>query len=83
MNRIKVWLRPVGDATKVQVEGQDNSDWLRQRFQERGFTCSSPRHTPGTDRFVFRAEYTVLADRSAVGELLRTFPEVDLMHAPE
>ena len=83
MSRFKVWLRPVGQATRVQVEGRQNSDWLRARLLRRGFTCSPCESSPGTDRFAFRAGYAAEAEQPAVHELLAGLSDVALMHSPE
>ena len=83
MSRSKVWLRPIGQATKVQAEAKEISDSLRILLQHRGFACTPCMTAPGTERFSFRAGYVAEADRPAVGELLARLPDVMLMNAPE
>ena len=83
MSRFKVWLRPVGQATKVQAEGRQNSDWLRARMVRHGFACTPSESSLGAERFTFRAGHSAGASRPAVHELLAGLPDVTLMHSPE
>ena len=84
MSTFHVWIRPVGEACRVRVDGKENCKWLFARlidmvgFEEcRDLTCSPDGQY--TFNVLFGADLTTLS----LTKLLRGLPQVELMSQPE
>ena len=82
MNRFQVWLRPVGNATKVRVDGKGNADWLREQLLHAGAGCGIGLYVAGTAFVTFLAYHTPHVDSIKLRHIVSTLPEVELMLEP-
>ena len=82
MNRFHVWLRPVGNATKVRVDGQTNADWLREQLLYAGAGCGIGQPIAGTAFATFLAYHTPHVDALKLRDIISKLPEVELMLDP-
>jgi hypothetical protein len=82
MQRFRIWLRPLGDACKVRVDGSANAEWLRRWMEKNGFQLSPSLPVAGTAQVVFQAAFPPQVSQAAVERNLRSMPEVELMHDP-
>ena len=85
MNAFHVWIRSLGNASRVRVEGNDNARWLLGRLsQSFVFKSSEPVRQESSTLFcTFQVPYTSQTSRSSFERLLATIPEVSLMTEPE
>jgi hypothetical protein len=85
MNAFRVWIRSLGDASRVRVEGNENTRWLLDRLsQSFVFKSSAPVvQERGTPCCTFEVFYGSQTSRSTFERLLATIPEVTLMAGPE
>jgi len=85
MNAFRVWIRSLGDASRVRVEGSKNADWLLGRLsQSFVFKSSAPvLQERGNPCCTFEVFYGSQTSRSTFERLLGTIPEVTLMAGPE
>jgi hypothetical protein len=84
MNPFHVWLRPVGGACKVRVDGTRNAKWLLDRLS-RSFifkSCEPLSEEQGSSCCSFRVAYNSQVSRPAFERLLAAIPEVKLMLDP-
>ena len=81
MNAFRVWIRPLGDASQVRVEGNENVDWLLGRLsQSFVFKSSAPvQQEKGTACCTFEVAYGSQTSRSTFERLVSTIPEVTLV----
>lgn len=82
MNRFQVWLRPIGNATKVRVEGQKNAEWLREQLLDAGAGCGISQPVNGTTCAAFLAYHTPEVDAFKLRHILTALPTVKLMLDP-
>jgi len=87
MSHFKVWVRPLGNACKICVEGRDNAESLRERLQQEGTNCTAPEPRTETDAaqtplWVFRAQYTPTITESQLPLFLESLPDIELMLEP-
>jgi hypothetical protein len=78
----RVWIRPLGNAWKVRVEGADSSRWLRNEIEHRGLTCSNPSQIADTGMQTFRCMSETPHESSYVWNLLKALPQVLLQNDP-
>jgi hypothetical protein len=85
MNVFHVWIRSLGNSSRVRVEGNDNAQWLVGRLSRSFvFKSSQPMHQETSTLFYsFEVPYTSQTSRSTFEKLLATIPEVTLMTEPE
>jgi hypothetical protein len=84
VNTFHVWVRPLGGACRVRVDGVGNAEWLLDRLG-RSFDCGSSkpiRDGEGSCCSTFRVPYGSQMSRSTFEELLAAIPEVTLMLDP-
>lgn len=84
MSPFQVWLRPVGGACKVRVDGATNARWLLDRLS-RSFifkSCEPLSEERDTAHCTFRVAYSPQVSRSAFEQTLARIPEVNLMLEP-
>ena len=84
MNAFSVWLRPLGNACRVRVDGIRNAQWLLDRLG-RSFvfkTADPMNEEEGSSCCTFRVAYDFQTSRRGLDRLLAAIPEVNLMTAP-
>ena len=79
MNRFPVWLLPLGNCCKVNVDGHQNVEWLQAALTSQGVECTEAVPVAGTDRYVFRAIYPARMPPLELQQFLSSQPEVQLM----
>lgn len=82
MNRIQVWLRPMGSATKVRVTSEKNAEWLREQLLQAGAGCGISQLVAGTVFVTFLAYHTPHVDALKLRHIVATLPDVELMLSP-
>lgn len=82
MDPFSVWLRPMGTATKVRVEGEENAQWLRERILDEGAGCGEVKAVSGTPFGVFLAYHTRDVDEFKLLGLMKELAEVQLRLEP-
>jgi len=84
MNVFRVWARSLGNASRVRVEGNENTRWLLARLSRSFiFKSSEPVCEEMDTAFcTFRVPYSSQVSRSILEKLLAAIPEVDLMLEP-
>jgi hypothetical protein len=78
----RVWIRPLGNAWKVRIEGADSSQWLRNELEHRGLTCSNSSQIADTCMQTFRCMSETPHESSYVWNLLKALPQVLLQNDP-
>ncbi len=84
MNRICVWLRPLGRSCRVRVDSKKSADWLLDRLS-RSFAFKTCEPVSGDDRSSscsFSILYTSEMSRRAFDRLMASIPEVEVMYDP-
>ena len=81
MTRFRVWVRPLGNTSRVRVEGRDNAGWLLRRLSESFvFKTSEPVcEEAGSSCCTFHVSYGAQLSRTSFEKLLSAIPEVLLM----
>ena len=84
MNTFPVWLRPLGNACRVRVDGIKNAQWLVDRLSRSFvFKTSDPMNEEeGSSCYTFRVAYSSQMSRRGLERLLAAIPEVNLMTDP-
>jgi hypothetical protein len=84
MNAFRVWIRPLGDACRVRVDGLRNAEWLLTRLSRSFvFKSAAPRDDDtATSCSSFQVPYNSQVSRSTLEKLLAAIPEVRLMLEP-
>ena len=82
MNRLQVWLRPLGSSYRVKVDGCDNAKWLCSRLQEQHVECMQPDNIEGTEFWMFVATVPYSIAHLKLPEIIAGMPEVQLMLEP-
>ena len=82
MNRLQVWLRPLGSSYRVKVAGSDNAKWLCRRLQEQDVECMQPETTKGRAFYMVVAKVPSPIAHSKLPEIVSGMPEVQLMLEP-
>jgi hypothetical protein len=84
MNTFQVWIRPLGGACRVRVDGAENAMWLlAQLGSSLAFNgCEPIRDDQAPFRSTFQVPYTPQMPRSTFEELLAAIPQVELMSEP-
>ena len=77
-----VWLRPLGNAWKVRVEGTDGCRWLRQQLIGQELSCTDPVNISDTDLHVFRCMSEAPHEAGFAWGLLKALPRVLLQNDP-
>ncbi len=80
MKTFQVWIRPLGEACRVRVDGLENGRWLLARLIE---TSGIKRGEPTAEGepfglFTFLVALSPTMTRSMLGEWLAAIPEVNL-----
>ena len=85
MTAFHVWIRSLGNASRVRVEGNDNARWLLGRLSRSFvFKSSEPvRQETTTAFFTFQVPHSSQTSRSTLVRLLAKIPEVTLMAEAE
>jgi hypothetical protein len=85
MNTFPVWVRSLGGASRVTVEGAANTRWLLERLR-RATNVNGPvtmLHDKISSICSFQMAYDASTSRSGFEKLLAAIPEVKLMTEPE
>ena len=84
MSLFQVWIRPLGSACRVRVDGIGNARWLLNRLSESFvFKTSEPMHSDtATACSSFQVQYTSQMSGSKLTKLLAAIPEINLMLEP-
>ena len=82
MTTFRVWLRPLGGASKVRAEGLDNAHWLRQLLIDRGLTVTQPTPADIAGHYVFRVTHAAQTSHADLVRFLAGLAEVKLMVDP-
>ena len=82
MDRLKVWLRPLGSSYRVKVDGNDNAKWLSRRLQDQEVECTQLENNGGTAYWMFVATVPSPTARLKLPEIIAGMPEVQLMLEP-
>jgi len=78
----RVWLRPLGNAWKVRVEGSDPCQWLRRELVHRGLSCTDPETISGTDLLLFHCMSETAHEVNYAWRLLQALSQVQLQNEP-
>lgn len=84
MKTFHVWVRPLGEACRVRVDGLENGRWLLSRLINLAGVdnCKPIRQEGPFGVYTFLVALSPTMTRSMLGELLAAIPEVDLMCQP-
>lgn len=84
VNTFRVWIRPLGSACRVRVDGIKNTGWLLDRLgQAFVFKTSEPvSEDEASSCCNFRVAYSSQMSRRGLERLLAAIPEVNLMLDP-
>jgi len=84
MNAFRVWLRPLGSACRVRVDGVGNAQWLLNRLGHSFvFKTAAPlSEEEGSSCCTFHLAYSSHVSRRGFERLLAAIPEVNLMTDP-
>ena len=82
MNRFQVWLRPIGSATKVRVDGQRNAESLREQLLQAGVGCGLGLQAEGIVFVTFLVYHTPRVDAPKLRHVMSKLPKVELMLDP-
>ena len=84
MNAFRVWVRPLGGACRIRVDGVDNANWLLDRLGESYiFKNSEPvQEERDSSCCSFRVPYNSQAGYSDIERLLSKIPEATLEFDP-
>ncbi len=84
MNTFRVWVRPLGSACRVRVDGIKNTGWLLDRLaQAFVFKTNEPvNENEASSCYTFRVAYSSQISRRGFERLLGAIPEVNLMLDP-
>ena len=85
MNKpFRVWIRPLGDACRVRVDGTENAMWLlAQLGHVPAFNdCEPIKDDEASFRSTFHVPYTSQMPRTALEKMLVAIPQVRLMLEP-
>ena len=84
MNAFRVWLRPLGSACRVRVDGISNAEWLLDRLGHSFvFKTADPMNEEeGSSCCTFGLAYNSQMSRRGFERLLAAIPEVNLMTDP-
>lgn len=84
MSTFPVWLRPLGSACRVRVDGIRNAQWLLNRLgQSFVFKTADPMNEEvGSSCCTFRVAYSSQVSPRGFERLLAAIPEVNLMTGP-
>ena len=77
----RVWLRPLGNAWKIRVEGSTECDWLQTELMRRELACSTPEDS-GKEMLTFRCMSETPHEASYVWGLLKAMSQVLLQNEP-
>jgi hypothetical protein len=80
-----VWLRPLGNVSRVRVDESQNATWLLDRLHGLAkFGSTQPMSETGESRVCsFEVTYEPPLSRSAFEQLVTGIPEVQMMRLPE
>ena len=84
MKKFYVWLRPLGSACRVRVDGLDNGLWLLARLR-RSHVAAIPEalgDQRGSPCSTFQVDYDTRLSRPEFEQLLGGIPEVEVMLDP-
>jgi hypothetical protein len=84
MNTFRVWIRPLGSACRVRVDGVRNAQRLLNRLGHSFvFKTADPMNEEeGSSCCTFRVAYSSQMSRRGFERLLAAIPEVNLMMDP-
>ncbi len=84
MNTFRVWIRPLGIACRVRVDGPQNAMWLLSQLDHSlAFNACEPiRDDEASFRSTFQVPYTSQMPHSTIERLLAAIPQVKLMLEP-
>jgi hypothetical protein len=85
MSIFNVWIRPLGSACRVRVDGMQNAKWLLNRLSDFFvFKNSEPLDDDmETACSSFQVQYSLQMSGLTFAKLLAAIPEVNLMLEPE
>lgn len=85
MNAFRVWVRALGNCSRVRVEGDQNARWLLDRLEQSfAFKSGEPlRRDVHNASCTFRVPYGSHVSRDGLERLLAAIPEVTLMAEPD
>lgn len=78
----RVWIRPLGFAWKIHVEGLTESRWLRQQLLEHNTPCTEQADVWGGKAIGFRCLSETQHQKESVERLLRSQPLVRIQIDP-
>lgn len=84
MSGFRVWIRPLGQACRVRVDGRENAKWLLDRLGKAFvFKSSEPvRAEENTPFCTFLVPCNSQVSHSSIARLLGKIPEVTLNMEP-
>lgn len=84
MSAFRVWIRSLGGASRIRVEGQRNVEWLLARLSESFiFKSSAPlREERDLGFYSFQVIHGSHATRASLERKLAAIPELILMCEP-
>lgn len=84
MTPFHVWLRPLGGACRVRVDGVENTQWLLHRLgQSFVFKTADPiAEEADSSCCTFRVQYDSQMSRHGLEKLLAAISEITLMTDP-
>lgn len=78
----RVWIRPLGFAWKIHVEGRSQASWLRQQLQEHNVPCAEEAAVWGGNAVGFRCLSETQVQKNSVERLLRSISQVRIQIDP-
>jgi len=78
----RVWVRPLGNAWKLRVQGVESSQWLRNELTHRGLKCSDPSSAADRSMQIFQCMSETPHEACYVWSLLKALPQVLLQNDP-
>ncbi len=84
MSGFRVWVRALGDACRVRVDGVENARWLLGRLSKSFVfkSCEPIGEERDSSFCTFRVPYNSRLSRSTFEKLLNAIPELVLMPEP-
>lgn len=78
----RVWLRPLGFAWKIHVEGRAQAAWLKQQLVEHNCVCTKLTFVWNNKALGFRCLSENQHQKDSVERLLRSLPQARIQIDP-
>lgn len=78
----RTWIRPMGNAWKLRVQGEMAAAWLCDKLVEAGLDCSAPAPVSVQDMFVFVCRSAEHHPAGYLERQLHRLPQVSVENGP-